>query len=182
MKFAIVGAVVTLGWLGFVSSTRADEENIPLKEVPKAVLDAVQGKFPRAELTGAEKETEEGKTVFEIALTHEGQKIEVSVTAGGKITEIETEVAAGDLPGAVRKAIEDKYPKSSIKKAEKVIESEDADDDDDDKDEDDDDEDEGEEVSFEVVVMTADGKTIELEVSPKGKIEQEDDDEDDDDK
>ncbi len=43
-------AVMGLVLLGLASSVQADEHKIPLSEVPKAVIDAVKQKFPRAEL------------------------------------------------------------------------------------------------------------------------------------
>ena len=48
------------------SSKRTDApgeeaKKIPLEKVPKAVRDAIQGRFPGAEVTSVEKETEAGK-------------------------------------------------------------------------------------------------------------------------
>src|SRR3954447_75360 len=91
MRIAVAGAVVWLGLLGLVSGARADEEKITLKDVPRAVLDAVKEKFPGAELTGAEKETEDGKTTNEVALQENGKNVDVALTAEGKIVEIERE-------------------------------------------------------------------------------------------
>ena len=64
IPFARAGVLISL--LAFVSVGFADEEKVPLKDVPKAVLDAVKVKFPNGELTEATRETEEGKTTFEI--------------------------------------------------------------------------------------------------------------------
>ena len=52
----------------------ADKVKVPLKDVPKAVLDSIKEKFPRAELTEATKETEDGKTTYEIALKDGGAR------------------------------------------------------------------------------------------------------------
>jgi len=143
-----------LGLFALVSIVRADEEKIPLKDVPKAALDAVKAKFPGAELTGAEKETENGKTTYEVALKDKGQNVDVAVTAAGKILEIEKEIAAKDLPKAVSAALEAKYPKATIKKAEAITEFKEA----------------GEEHAFEVVVVKTDKKSVEVKLSPQGKI------------
>ena len=161
MKTAVVGFVVTLGMLGFVSAVRADEEEVPLKDVPKVVLDAVKARFPGAELKEAAKETEDGKTTYEVALDDKGKGVDVSLTAEGKITEIETEVAAKDLPKAVTAAIEAKYPKAKLKQAEERIEFEDGE----------------EEKSYEVQVVTADGKDVEVTVDEEGEIEDDEKDE-----
>ena len=167
MKFA---AAVTLGLLGLGSIARADEDKIPLKDVPKAVMDAVKAKFPGAEMKEASKETEDGKTTFEVALTSKGKNIDVALTPEGKITEVETEMAAKDLPAAVSKTLKDKYPKGTIKKAEEILAYEGG----------------KETKSFEVLVGMAEEKTVEVKLSPEGKIlkmeEDDEDDEKDDDK
>ncbi|MEJ7638178.1 MAG: PepSY-like domain-containing protein, partial [Singulisphaera sp.] len=161
MRFAVVGAVVSLGLLGFVSAAGADEEEVPLKDVPKAVLDAVKARFPGAELKEAVKESEDGTTTYEVALKDKGKAVDVALTAEGKVIEIETEVAAKDLPKAVSSAIEAKYPKASVKKAVELIEFEDGE----------------EEKTYEVQVVTADGEAIEVSVDEDGEIEDDGEDE-----
>jgi hypothetical protein len=155
---------VLAGLFAFISVVGAGEEKVPLKDVPKAVLDAVKAKFPMAELTEAVKETEEGKTIFEIALKDKGRKLDVSATAEGKITEIEQEIAAKDLPGAVSSALVAKYPKATIQKAERITQIDGA----------------KESKNYEVVLVTEGKKTLEVKVSPDGKIfkEEEGDDKD----
>src|SRR5215218_103439 len=101
MRLSVAGVVVSLGLLGLTPGARAEEEKIPLKDLPKAVLDAVMGRFPGAETTGAGKETEDGKTNFEVTLKEKGKNVDVTLTAEGRIVEVEREIAAGDLPKAV---------------------------------------------------------------------------------
>jgi len=131
---------------------RADEEKeekVPLGKVPKAVIDAVKAKFKGAELVSAQKEKEDGKLVYEINLKHRNHTIEVTVTPKGKIVSIEKTITVQDLPKAVAKAIDSKYPKAAIEKAEEVTE--------------------GEKVSYEVLLVTAD-KKIEVVLDAAGKI------------
>jgi uncharacterized membrane protein YkoI len=136
----------------------ADEEEIPLDKLPKPVLDAVKAKYPGAELKGASKEEKEGKTIYEVSLKHKESSYDVSLTAEGKIIEVEKTIAAKDLPAAVAKAIEQKHPKSTVKKAEEIT----ADG----------------KVKYEAVIVTADKKTLEVVLDPSGKIlEEEADDE-----
>ncbi len=74
-----MNCVRVVGWRGLAvllivcAFARADEVKVPLKDVPKAVLDSIKEKFPRAELTEATKETEDGKTTYEIALKDGGR-------------------------------------------------------------------------------------------------------------
>src|SRR4051812_785860 len=70
---ALLGAVA-LSLAGALGVGALAEEKVPLAKVPKAALDAVKAKFPGAKLTGAEKEKEDGKDVYEIAITHKGRK------------------------------------------------------------------------------------------------------------
>jgi uncharacterized membrane protein YkoI len=148
------------GWLAmsvFVSvwacmAVRADEEKeekIPLDKVPKAVLKAVKNKFKDAKLVGAEKENENGKLVYEITIKHKDDSIEVIVTPEGKILACEKVIAVKDLPAAVLKAVEAKYPKADIKKAEEIT----ADD----------------KITYEVLLLI-DKKKLEVVLDPSGKI------------
>lgn len=84
---SIIAAGVGLLLFTIGSSIRADEEKVAIKDVPKVVLDAVNARFPGAELTGAEKETEDGKTLYEVSLKQGGRNIDVGITDAGTITE-----------------------------------------------------------------------------------------------
>jgi uncharacterized membrane protein YkoI len=135
------------------AAARADEEKegkVPLDKVPKAVLDAVKAKFKGAELVSAQTEKEDGKLVYEINLKHEGHSIDMTLTPAGKIISIEKTITAKDLPKAVAEAIDSKYPKSTFKKVEEIIE--------------------GGKTTYEVLLVTGDKKTIEVVVDPTGKI------------
>jgi hypothetical protein len=96
----------------------ADEEKIEVDKLPKAVVNAVKAKYPDGKLVSAEKETEGDKTVYEVVVKNKDQSIEITLDGDGKILEVEQEVAAKDLPKAVTKTIEEKYPKGTIKNAE----------------------------------------------------------------
>jgi uncharacterized membrane protein YkoI len=111
---AVLGACLSAG------AVLGDEERIPLDKVPKAVREAVQARFPGAKLLGAEKEVENGKTQYEIAVKHEGKKIEATLTHEGKLLEFETRIAVKDMPRAVRRAIESKYRGGKYKAVEAV--------------------------------------------------------------
>ncbi len=137
----VLGALVGAAW--------ADEEKVSLDKVPKAVLDAVKDKFKDAELVSAQTEKEDGKLVYEINIKHKGHKMEISVTPKGKIVSIETTIAVQDLPKAVAKAIDSKYPKAAIKRAEEIRQ--------------------GEKVSYEVLLVTVD-KKIEVVLDSSGKV------------
>ena len=174
MRFAMLGLLITLPTLGPTPGVSAAGE-IPLGEVPRAVLEAVKAKFPVAELKKAETETEDDATIFEVALELEETNVEVALTPEGTILEIETEIAAADLPEAVSEAIRAKYPAATPKKVERVVAFKDGE----------------ESKSFEVLLAIGDEDRLELTLSESGKIleeeeadddgDEEDEDEDDDD-
>ena len=155
MKFVVLALMGPL-LLVHASAVAADEKKVPLGEVPKKVLDAVKLKFPRAELKEAVKAVEDDETTFEISLLNAGRHITVSLDDEGEIEEIETEIAVSALPKPVTAAIAGKYPKATLKKAEEVVEIEDG----------------KEEKAYEVDVVTAAGKAVEVKVDASGKIEE----------
>lgn len=134
-------------------AARADddkEEKVPLDKVPKAVLKAVKAKFKDAELVSAQTEKEDGKVLYEINLKDKDQAVDVTVEANGTIVSIERTIAAKDLPRAVREAIDGKYPRAEHKRIEEVTE--------------------GGKTNYEVLLVTADKKTIEVVLDREGKI------------
>jgi hypothetical protein len=137
---------------------RADEEKVPLDKVPKAVLDAAKKRFPKAEVVGASKEKEDNKTVYEIELKLDGKKIDVTLTEEGAITTIEQQIDAKDLPKAVSEALDKKYPKAAFKIVESVTKVKDG----------------NEKLEYyEVLLVTAEKKEIEVEILADGKIKNE---------
>jgi hypothetical protein len=69
-----------------VAVVRADEENVPLDKLPKAVKGAVEKRFPKVEMKAASKEKDGDKVVYEVSLTKDGKNIDVTVTEAGAIT------------------------------------------------------------------------------------------------
>ena len=132
-------------------AVRADEEKVPLKDLPKAVADAVKKKFPKAKVVSASKEIEDEKTLYEVTLKDGEQNVQVTATPEGKIVEIEKEIAAKDLPKEVTEALDEKYPKATIKKVEEVIAT-------------------GKDLAYEVLLVTKDKKTVEVKFDAKGKV------------
>jgi uncharacterized membrane protein YkoI len=105
---------VVIGLAAQATAARADEEKIPPDQVPKKIMDAIKKRFPGAEVTSVEKETENGKVVYDVELKQKGRKYEMDIKEDGTIVEIEKEVAAKDVPEAVTKAVKAKYPDATI--------------------------------------------------------------------
>jgi uncharacterized membrane protein YkoI len=153
-----LGVVVVAGLVVLAAVARADDkakpEKVPLDKVPKAVMDAIKGRFPKAEISSVEKETEDGKVVYDVELKSEGRKYEMDIQEDGTIIEIEKEVALKDVPEAVTKALEAKYPKATIKEVMEVNKVKGKDETPD---------------HYEVTLVTAEKKEIEVTVSLDGK-------------
>jgi hypothetical protein len=124
MRRLILLGVCSLIGSPFLAQTAADEQSIPVEKLPKAVLKAAKSKFPKADIKGAVKEVEDGKTTYEVMLQQKGRSIDIAFHADGTILEIEREVEADDLPGDVKKALKSRYPKARINKAEELREGE----------------------------------------------------------
>jgi uncharacterized membrane protein YkoI len=158
-RFTWVLGAAAMALLFVAIGARADEEKVPLDKLPKAVVDAVKARFPGAKLVSAEKEKDDGKTVFEVAIKDKDQSIEVTLTPEGKITEIEKQIEAKSLPEAVAKALEEKYAKATYKMIEEVYKV-----------------DKEEKLEYyEVLLVTAAKKKLEVSVAPDGKIVKEED-------
>jgi hypothetical protein len=151
-----IGAVVVLALAGGVA--RSDESKVPLSEVPKAGQTAVKAMFPAAEIVGAAKETENGKTVFEITLKQKGKTIDVTVGEDGRIQVVEKEIAEKELPATVRGALEAKYPKATYEIIEEVSNVKD-----------------GKPVLdfYEALLITPKKEKLEVQITPDGKIKSE---------
>ena len=155
VMWSAAALVFGLGILAPGTGVRADEEKIPLSQVPKAVVAAVEAKFPGATIKQAEKEVEDGQTIYELGITHDGHAIDVSAKADGTIVAVEKEIKADDLPAAVSAAVKAKYPTAKIKKAEEVEEKG--------------------KTTYEVIVEKSAGKDVELVLDKTGKILEEED-------
>ena len=150
-----IGLVAVLGLLLGAPGARAQEAEIPLDQVPKAVMDSAKAKFPGAKMREAAKETEDGKTVYELSMTHEDRKMDVTFQENGTLVLVETEVPEKDLPAAVAQAVKGKYPSAKADLVESVRK--------------------GPELKkavdyYEFHLTTADKKTVEVEVDSTGKI------------
>src|SRR5947209_14828784 len=117
--------LVTLAVLGMMAASagwaRADEEKVALDKVPAAVRATVKKRFPKAEVLDASKETEDGKTMYEVTVKDAGHKIDVTMGTDGKLVSIERQIDQSDLPKKVSAAVTAKYPDAKYEIVEQVI-------------------------------------------------------------
>ena len=69
----------------------AQEQSIPLVDVPAAAIAAAEAAVEGLQITSAEVEVERGETVYEIEGTADGTEYEVEVTADGQVLEVEAD-------------------------------------------------------------------------------------------
>ncbi len=68
-----------------------EEAEIAAKDLPAAVVAAVRAIYPAGEVEEGEKETEDGRIVYEVEVEAGGKEFRVEVTPEGSILEIEEE-------------------------------------------------------------------------------------------
>ena len=100
----------------------AQEESLSAASIPAPIKSAVMARFAGAKIKGGSKETEDGKTFYEVSLDRAGKNIDVTSTPAGELTLIESEISRADLPAAVSKLIDTKYPKATWRRVEEVRE------------------------------------------------------------
>ncbi len=136
---ALVAAAVLMGVMG--SSAQAPASDAA-KQLPPEILAAFQKSYPNATIKGASKETEDGKTVWEVESTDKGLGRDLIYALDGTVLVIEEEMTASSLPAAVTAALKAEYPGASIARAEQVTM--------------------GETVQYEIQLTGADVKSVEL--------------------
>jgi uncharacterized membrane protein YkoI len=141
--------------LAVAGPARAQEENVPLDKVPKAVSQTVKKRFPKAEVRSASKETEDGKTVYEVQITDAGHKCDVTITPEGHLVSIEKTIEEKDLPAKTAATLKSKWPGAKYEIIEEVTHVKD-----------------GKESMdyYEVLMTTADKKKVEACVDADGKV------------
>jgi hypothetical protein len=122
----VLAAFVSLG--ACTATHAADEKDkdagggaakkIQKGDIPEKIMASINGRFPGADVTSAEKETEDGKVVYDIELKHEGRKYEMDIHDDGTVIEIEKEIK--DVPAAVTKAVRAKYAGATIREVMEV--------------------------------------------------------------
>jgi preprotein translocase subunit SecD len=152
--------VAALVLLAAGSHAPAQEKDKPdLDKLPQKVKDTLKAKFPKAEIHKLTKEKEGDTVIYDLEFKQEGRKFEADIKEDGTIVNWEKEIAAKDLPEAVTKAVEKKYPKAKLKEVMEITAVKDNKD---------------MLEGYEVVLDTADNKEVELTLAPDGKILEED--------
>lgn len=106
--------------LTLAAAAIAAETKVQMKDLPAAVQTAIQGQTAGAQIKGLSKETEKGKTVYEVETMVNGKSRDISFDATGAVVEIEEQAALDSIPSAARAAIEKRAMGGQIRTVETV--------------------------------------------------------------
>jgi hypothetical protein len=87
LTFLFAYSIAASAAVAFAVANRYDEE-VPLKELPRFVVRAIERRFPDARLLSADKEISNGELLFEVTIRTRSYKKEVQVTPAGMIQRI----------------------------------------------------------------------------------------------
>ena len=97
-----------------------EEQSLKRKDVPKAILTAFEQAYPKAKIIGYSKESDEGKTVYEIESKDGTVSRDATYADDGTVVSIEESFPYAGLPDAVHSAVTKDYPKARVGICEKV--------------------------------------------------------------
>src|SRR5262245_49465348 len=95
---------------------------VPLAQVPKAVLETVKKNFPEAQLQSASRGMDEGKPFYDVFVKVKAQSVWVTCDGRGALLVIDREITLKQLPKPVADALTKKYPKATIELVNEIIE------------------------------------------------------------
>jgi len=98
----------------------AAEKQVAMKDLPPAVQKAVQDQTKGAEIKGLSRETEKGKTTYEVETMLNGKHRDITLDAQGMLAEVEEETAIDSIPAAAKAAIQKKAASGKIGMVETV--------------------------------------------------------------
>jgi uncharacterized membrane protein YkoI len=96
------------------------EAKVQLKNLPAAVRATVEAETKNATIKGLSKETEKGKTVYELESLVNGRTRDLMIDSAGKVYVVEEQLDADKAPPPVRSALE---AKGTIVVLESVLEN-----------------------------------------------------------
>jgi len=114
MKTLVLVAIITA--LG--GAAAAAEKKLEMKDLPAAVQKTVQEQTKGAEIKGLSKETENGKTSYEVETMVNGKHRDFVVDGKGAVVEVEVETAIDSIPAPAKAAIEKKAAGGKIGRVE----------------------------------------------------------------
>ncbi|HWX53416.1 MAG TPA: hypothetical protein VN176_02370 [Verrucomicrobiae bacterium] len=148
LRALLAGAFLLANFLA-INGAAAKEKQLKKSDLPAAVQKAAEEQSQGATVKGYATEVEDGQTLYEVEMTVNGHSKDVSMTADGKVVEVEEQVALNALPAPVREGLQKKAGAGQITKVESLTKH-------------------GMLVAYEAQVLTG-KKRSEVQVGPDGK-------------
>jgi hypothetical protein len=117
---SLILAFGALAFSGGTSSLWAQEQKISCDAVPAPVRASFEKAYAKADMSSCLKETEKGKTSYEIDSKSGENRLTVRFQADGKVIRAEETIATADVPEPVKQAAQKKYAGGEIALAQKV--------------------------------------------------------------
>ena len=117
-----IALAIAFSIIVFSATCLSQEQSLKKKDVPKVILDTFHKSYPKADIKGYSKESENGNLSYEIESLEGKTHRDVSYSADGSVVSVEESMVFSDLPEPIRDAIKKDYPKAKVSMCEKVVE------------------------------------------------------------
>jgi uncharacterized membrane protein YkoI len=122
-RIRISGLIAAVFIAGALSCGAEDkEEIITLANTPVPVQETIKKYATESQIKRIEKGEEDGKTVYEVAITKGGKDSELTISRNGKLLSVEEIIALADVPKPAQKTINTQAGSAKIETVEKVTE------------------------------------------------------------
>src|SRR5439155_3997205 len=122
----LVSAGLSVGLVTAKSLADDGPTEIPLTQVPKAVMETVKKKFPDAKPESATKGLDGNQPFYDVQIKVKSRNVWITCDTLGTILVIDREIAFQELPKPVAGAVSKKYPKAAIRGVNEIVEGSDA--------------------------------------------------------
>lgn len=121
VKLILLIAVTLLMTHAISAQTLTKETLIWQDDVPNPVLQAFKSAYPKAQPRSYTKIEVNGVPLFyRIEIAEKALHWDVTYNPDGSVAKLEERIPTNELPAVAQKIIEEKYPKGSVARAEKV--------------------------------------------------------------
>ena len=103
-----------------VCAAEEKDGGITLAQVPAAVQETIKKHATESEIKKIEKGEDDGKTVYEVAISKNGKDSELTIARNGKLLSVEEVIPLADVPKAAQKTINAQAGTAKIEAVEKV--------------------------------------------------------------
>ena len=120
VKLIFLMSVTLLMTLAVSAQTVTLERPVGKTDVPSPVLKAFKSAYPQASARSYMKVEVNGLTFYRIESLEKNLHRNATYNPDGSVAKLEERIAANELPAVAQQAIQEKYPKAKVARAEKV--------------------------------------------------------------